>query len=72
MNEMTNLQAVTSISPPASRYDNLIGGDFCKPKAGRYFDNLSPIPVQPIGQIARSDASDVEAALDPAHSTADT
>ncbi|SMO74034.1 hypothetical protein [Ruegeria faecimaris] len=71
MNEMTNLHAVTSISPFASRYGNLIGGDFCKPKAGRYFENLSPITGQPIDQIARSDASDVEAALDAAHSAAD-
>src|SRR5882757_2869424 len=37
------------------------------PKAGKYFDNISPITGQPVCEIARSDASDIEAALDAAH-----
>jgi aldehyde dehydrogenase len=57
--------------PFAERYDNYIGGQFTPPKSGRYFDNFSPVTGQPIGQIARSDAADVEAALDAAHQAKD-
>ncbi|QFT75595.1 Acetaldehyde dehydrogenase 2 (plasmid) [Ruegeria sp. THAF33] len=71
MNEMTNLQATTNASPFATRYDNFIGGDFRAPDSGQYFDNISPITGGSIGQIARSGASDIEAALDAAHRAAD-
>src|SRR5579863_590383 len=54
-------------SPFAKRYDNYIGGEWRPPNAGKYFDNVSPITGQPVCEIARSDASDVEAALDAAH-----
>src|SRR5271167_748058 len=54
-------------SPFAKRYENYIGGEWRAPKAGKYFDNVSPITGQPICEIARSDASDIEAALDAAH-----
>jgi aldehyde dehydrogenase len=54
-------------SPFAKRYDNYIGGEWRAPKAGKYFNNVSPITGQPVCEIARSDASDVEAALDAAH-----
>ncbi len=54
-------------SPFAKRYENYIGGEWRAPKAGKYFDNISPITGQPVCEIARSDASDVEAALDAAH-----
>jgi len=57
--------------PFAQRYDNYIGGQWTPPKSGRYFDNISPVTGQPIGQIARSDAADVEAALDAAHKAKD-
>ena len=57
--------------PFAERYDNYIGGQFTPPKSGRYFDNFSPVTGQPIGQIARSDAADIEAALDAAHQAKD-
>ena len=56
-----------SKAPFAAKYDNFIGGQWVAPKSGRYFDNISPVTGQPIGQIARSDAADVEAALDAAH-----
>ncbi|MBA8879482.1 aldehyde dehydrogenase [Phyllobacterium myrsinacearum] len=49
------------------RYGNFIGGKFVEPKSGRYFDNTSPVNGQVLCEIARSDASDVEAALDAAH-----
>ncbi|WP_370644470.1 MULTISPECIES: aldehyde dehydrogenase [unclassified Ruegeria] len=68
---MTNLQATTNASPFATRYDNFIGGDFRAPDSGQYFDNISPITGGSIGQIARSGASDIEAALDAAHRAAD-
>ncbi|WP_136682894.1 aldehyde dehydrogenase [Falsirhodobacter xinxiangensis] len=57
----------TAKSPFKERYDNFIGGKWVAPKAGRYFDNTSPVTGKVICQIARSDASDVEAALDAAH-----
>ena len=50
-----------------STYDNFIGGKFVPPVEGRYFENLSPITGQPICQVARSSAADIELALDAAH-----
>ncbi len=65
---MTKVDLKIALKPPfAKRYDNYIGGEWRAPKAGKYFDNISPITGQPVCQIARSDASDVEAALDAAH-----
>jgi aldehyde dehydrogenase len=62
----------TELKPPfAARYDNFIGGRFTPPRAGRYFDNISPITGRPVGQIARSDGLDIEAALDAAHAAKD-
>src|SRR5580698_6234131 len=58
-------------SPFAKRYENYIGGAWRAPNAGRYFDNVSPITGQPVCEIARSDTSDVEAALDAAHAAKD-
>src|SRR5216117_3400257 len=56
-----------STSPFAKSYDNFIGGRWVAPKAGRYFDNISPITGKWICQVARSDAADIELALDAAH-----
>jgi aldehyde dehydrogenase len=54
--------------PPFSRrYGNVIGGRWVEPVAGRYFDNISPINGRVICEVARSDAADVEKALDAAH-----
>ena len=65
---MTKVDLNIALKPPfAKRYDNYIGGEWRAPKAGKYFDNISPITGQPVCEIARSDASDVEAALDAAH-----
>jgi aldehyde dehydrogenase len=50
-----------------SKYDNFIGGDWVAPTAGAYFDNISPITGHPICQVARSQAADIELALDAAH-----
>ena len=50
-----------------SRYDNFIGGDWVAPVEGQYFDNISPVTGKPVCQIARSQAADIELALDAAH-----
>ena len=67
MNEMAQAGSANRVSPFKERYDNFIGGKFVAPAAGRYFDNGSPITGGKICEIARSDATDVEAALDAAH-----
>nr|WP_040597299.1 aldehyde dehydrogenase [Sphingomonas elodea] len=58
-------------APFAARYDNFIGGRFVAPTAGRYFQNVSPVTGQVVCEIARSDADDIERALDAAHAAAD-
>ncbi|HRO15419.1 MAG TPA: aldehyde dehydrogenase family protein [Paracoccus sp. (in: a-proteobacteria)] len=60
-----------SAMPFAARYDNFIGGQWVAPKSGRYFTNSTPITGANVGEIARSDAADIEAALDAAHAAAD-
>ncbi|ABQ38611.1 aldehyde dehydrogenase [Bradyrhizobium sp. BTAi1] len=70
--QMTKVDVHAALKPPfAARYDNFIGGAWKAPNAGKYFDNISPITGQPVCQIARSDASDIEAALDAAHAAKD-
>src|SRR5271168_5598752 len=65
---MTKVDLNIALKPPfAKRYENYIGGEWRAPHAGKYFDNVSPITGQPVCEIARSDASDIEAALDAAH-----
>ncbi len=67
MNVMTADAAAKLASPFAATYDNFIGGKWTAPVNGRYFDNISPITGQPVCRIARSDAADIELALDAAH-----
>jgi aldehyde dehydrogenase len=50
-----------------SRYENYIGGKWVAPKGGQYFDNISPINGEVLCQVARSQAEDIELALDAAH-----
>src|ERR1700736_5259117 len=57
--------------PLRSRYENFIGGEWVAPLKGGYFDNISPTTGQVICQIARSQADDVERAIDAAHAAAD-
>jgi aldehyde dehydrogenase len=52
------------------QYGNFIGGVFRPPVRGQYFSNPSPITGQPLCDIARSTAEDVELALDAAHKAA--
>ena len=53
--------------PYKAKYGNYINGKFVEPKSGKYFDNTTPINNEVICSVARSDAKDVEAALDAAH-----
>ncbi|MBK4214358.1 aldehyde dehydrogenase family protein [Paracoccus caeni] len=59
------------VMPFAKRYDNFIGGEWVAPKSGKYFTNVTPITGGEIGEIARSNADDIEAALDAAHAAKD-
>ncbi len=53
--------------PFEKRYGNFIGGKWVEPRSGRYFENFSPVNGRLLCEVARSDAGDVEAALDAAH-----
>src|SRR6187431_1708231 len=53
-----------------ARYDNFIGGQWVAPTAGRYFENLTPVTGEVFCEVARSDESDIEKALDAAHAAA--
>jgi aldehyde dehydrogenase len=54
-----------------SRYDNFIGGEWVRPAKGLYFKNVTPVTGKAYCEVARSDAQDVEAALDAAHRAKD-
>jgi len=58
-------------SPFKAQYGNFIGGRWTEPKSGAYFVNTSPINGQAICDIPRSNAEDIEAALDAAHAAKD-
>lgn len=53
-----------------SRYQNYIGGKFTDPVGGNYFTDTSPVDGSVIGEFPRSDAKDIELALDAAHTAA--
>ncbi|MXP25595.1 aldehyde dehydrogenase family protein [Altererythrobacter indicus] len=71
MSNATQEHSTALKAPFKPRYENFIGGQWKAPNAGRYFENISPINGKPVGEIARSDASDVEDALDAAHAAKD-
>lgn len=71
MADTLHVPSIQMQSPFKERYDNFIGGEFTARNAGRYFDNPSPVTGKVICQIARSDAADIEAALDAAHAAKD-
>ncbi|OYW27222.1 MAG: aldehyde dehydrogenase, partial [Methyloversatilis sp. 12-65-5] len=50
-----------------ARYDNFIGGEWVPPVEGQYFDNTTPVTGKVFCQVARSQAADIELALDAAH-----
>ncbi len=49
------------------RYGNYIGGKWVEPASGQYFENITPITGMPFCEIPRSNAKDIELALDAAH-----
>ena len=55
------------VFPYKAKYGNYINGEFVEPKSGQYFENCSPITGEVICEVARSNADDVNAALDAAH-----
>lgn len=61
----------TAKVPFAKRYDNFIGGEWVAPKSGKYFENFSPVNGQLLCEIARSEAADIEVALDAAYKAKD-
>ncbi len=61
---MDKLKGKLAIKP---QYENFIGGKWVAPISGQYFDNITPITGQVVCKVPRSNASDIEAALDAAH-----
>lgn len=61
----------TAKSPFKASYGNFIGGQWLPAQSGRTFENTSPVTGEVICRVARSDAADVEAALDAAHAAKD-
>jgi aldehyde dehydrogenase len=49
------------------RYGNFINGDWVAPASGQYFENITPVTGKVFCEVARSNAEDVERALDAAH-----
>jgi len=70
-NDQTHPFRGVNAIPFESRYDNFIGGEWVAPVSGRYFTNTTPITGAEIGEIARSDAGDIELALDAGHAAKD-
>ncbi len=53
--------------PFRKRYDNYINGQWQAPSRREYFENITPITGKVICEVPRSNADDVERALDAAH-----
>ena len=69
---MTKLDALrVTDSPFKRRYGNFIGGQWVEPASGRTFANTSPINGRVLCEVARSDATDIDRALDAAHAAKD-
>jgi len=66
-----HLKTLARTIPLRDRYDNFIGGKWVAPVKGGYFGNISPTTGQVVCKIARSQAEDIELALDAAHAVAD-
>jgi len=67
--EFTVHHALDAIHKGGARqkYENFIGGRWVAPVHGKYFTDHSPINGEPLAEIAKSTAEDVEKALDAAH-----
>ncbi len=49
------------------QYQNYIGGEWVEPSTGQYFENVTPVTGQVLCEIPRSNADDINRALDAAH-----
>ncbi len=49
------------------RYGNFIGGKWVEPASGQYFENITPVTGKVFCEVPRSNAEDIERALDAAH-----
>lgn len=70
----TNVVEVSTLGaelPFKKRYQNFINGQWVEPESGEYFENISPVTGRPICEVPRSNADDVERALDAAHAAKD-
>ncbi|APZ43260.1 aldehyde dehydrogenase [Acidihalobacter ferrooxydans] len=54
-------------SPFKARYGNYINGQWVEPVDGQYFENVTPVTGQVLCEVSRSQAGDIELALDAAH-----
>src|ERR1700719_716026 len=66
-----HLKTIERKIPLRARYENFIGGQWVAPVKEGYFDNISPTTGQVICRVPRSQAEDVERAIDAAHAAAD-
>src|SRR5438105_24164 len=57
----------TAKAPFEKRYGNYINGKWAEPRSGEYFENFSPVNGRLLCEVARSNAQDIEDALDAAH-----
>ena len=74
LTETTSVQealAVLRAHGIRARYENFIGGKWVAPVKGEYFVDSSPIDGEPLCEVARSSAADIEKALDAAHAAKD-
>lgn len=53
-----------------NHYLNFIGGEWVEPRSGNFFDVTCPVNGKPYTKVARSEAADVELAIDAAHAAA--
>ena len=49
------------------RYENFIGGEWLAPLSGAYFENITPVTGKVLCEVPRSNAADIDRALDAAH-----
>jgi aldehyde dehydrogenase len=64
---VVEMSALGAKLPFKKRYENYIGGQWVSPASGEYFEDISPVTGRPICEVPRSNAEDVERALDAAH-----
>ena len=70
MSNSPSTQATVARLEIKKSYGNFINGQFVAPTRGQTFTNITPITGQPLCEIPRSTAEDVEKALDAAHAAA--